>query len=145
MMLGYTGVETVVIYMSYTITRTVDDSFESVRAETEAALSEEGFGILSDIDMGSTLEEKVGEDFRRYRILGACNPPLAYESLSLEIDLGTLLPCNVAIYESDEGDVVVSAIDPTSAIDLASNPELDEIASEVRDRLVRALDSVVSD
>lgn len=130
--------------MSYTITRTVDGSFENVLAETESALAEEGFGILSDIDMGGTLQEKVGEDFRRYRILGACNPPLAYDSLSIDIELGALLPCNVTVYEGDDGDVVVGAVDPEAAIDLASNPELDDIAAEVKERLVRALDAVAS-
>ena len=129
--------------MAYTINRSVDGSFDAVIEETEAALAEEGFGILSDIDMGGTLTEKV-EDFRQYRILGACNPPLAYDSLSLDIDLGALLPCNVAVYEGEDGTVEVRAVDPVEMIDLAANPELDPIAEEVRERLVRALDSVAA-
>lgn len=129
--------------MTYTINRSVEGSFDAVIEETEAALAEEGFGILSDIDMGGTLTEKV-EDFRQYRILGACNPPLAYDSLSLDIDLGALLPCNVAVYEGEDGTVEVRAVDPVEMIDLAANPELDPIAEEVRERLVRALDSVAA-
>lgn len=130
--------------MAYTINRSVEGSFDAVIEETEAALSEEGFGILSDIDMGATLSEKV-EDFRQYRILGACNPPLAFDSLSIDIELGALLPCNVAVYEGAEGTVEVRAVDPVEMIDLAANPELDPIAEEVRERLVRALDSVAAD
>lgn len=129
--------------MTYTINRSVEGSFDAVIEETEAALAEEGFGILSDIDMGGTLTEKV-EDFRQYRILGACNPPLAYDSLSLDIDLGALLPCNVAVYEGEDGTVEVRAVDPVEMIDLAANPELDPIAEEVHERLVRALDSVAA-
>lgn len=130
--------------MVYTIDRTVEEPFDTVIEETEAALSAEGFGVLSDIDMGGTLTEKVGEDFRQYRVLGACNPPLAYDALNLEIELGALLPCNVAVYEGEDGSVEVRAVDPVAMLDLAENPDLDEIAEEVRERLVRALDTVAA-
>ena len=131
--------------MSYTITTTVDGAFDDVIEATEAALSEEGFGILSDIDMGGTLEQKLDEEFRRYRILGACNPPLALEGLNAEIELGALLPCNVVVYEGEEGEIVVTAADPEELIDLTDNPELDDIAAEIRERIVRALDEVGGD
>jgi uncharacterized protein (DUF302 family) len=128
--------------MPYTIERRVDGDFDAVLDRTEAALGEEGFGILADIDIGGTLESKLDEEFRRYRVLGACNPPLAFEALSAEISLGALLPCNVVVYEGEDGDVVVTAVDPEELIDLADNPELDDIAAEIRERLVRALDDV---
>lgn len=130
--------------MSYTIRTEVDGGFDDVLDAVQDALSEEGFGVLSDIDIGGTLEEKLGVDFRRYRVLGACNPPLAFEGLSEEIELGTLLPCNVVVYEGDEGDVVVTAVDPEKLIPVTENPALDHIASEIRERLVRALDSLAS-
>lgn len=128
--------------MSYTNRTRVASSFEDAIDTTIEALGEEGFGILSDIDIESTMEEKLGESFRRYRILGACNPGLAYEGLNEEIDLGALLPCNVAVYETDEGEVVVSAVDPNSLMDLADNEALEPIASEVGDRLERVLSAV---
>lgn len=128
--------------MSYTITRRVDGDFDDVLDRAEDALADEGFGVLSDIDMGGTLESKLDEDFRRYRILGACNPPLAFEALSSEIQLGALLPCNVVVYEGEDGDVVVSAADPDELINLTGNPDLDDIAEEIRERIVRALDVV---
>ncbi len=129
--------------MTYTINRSVDGSFDEFLEEIKDALSAEGFGILSDIDMGGTLTEKV-QDFRQYRILGACNPPLAYDSLSLDIELGALLPCNVAVFEGADDTVEVRAVDPVEMIDLAENPDLEPIAEEVRERLVRALDSVTA-
>lgn len=128
--------------MSYTITRRVDGDFDDVLDRAEDALADEGFGVLSDIDMGGTLESKLDEDFRRYRVLGACNPPLAFEALSSEIHLGALLPCNVVVYEGEDGDVVVTAADPIELIDLTDNPDLDHIAEEIRERIVRALDVV---
>lgn len=140
--MGYTCVGMVVLVMSYTINTRVDAEFDDVIDEVEAALSEEGFGILADIDIGGTLESKLDEDFRRYRVLGACNPPLAFEGLSSEIDLGALLPCNVAVYEGDGGEVEIRAVDPEVLISVTENPELDDIATEIKERLVRALDSV---
>lgn len=128
--------------MSYTIRYRVDGSFDDVVDATTDALAEEGFGILCDIDVQATLEEKLGEDFRQYRILGACNPPLAHEAMSEELELGALLPCNVIVYETDEGDVGVSAIDPGTMLSVVDNPVLDPIADDVADRLERAVSSV---
>ncbi|QLG51055.1 DUF302 domain-containing protein [Natrinema halophilum] len=131
--------------MDYTIQQSVSGSFEDVVDATVAALDEEGFGVLCDIDVQATLEKKLGEEFRKYRILGACNPGLAHEGLSEEIELGALLPCNVIVYETDDGTVVVSAVDPNRLVGVADNAELDSIATEVRDRFDRALSAVADE
>jgi len=108
-------------------------------------LKDEGFGVLCDIDIQATLKEKLGEEFRQYRILGACNPPLAYEGLTEEIELGALLPCNVIVYEPDDGGVMVSMVDPQQLVGVANNEALDSIAAEVNDRLERVLASVADE
>lgn len=128
--------------MGYYLQRTVDGELDEVADDVEAALADEGFGILSEIDVAGTLEKKLGiEDFRDYRILGACNPPLAHEGLDAEIDLGVLLPCNVVVYEGDDG-VVVSAVDPETMLSVVDNPDLDGVATEVRERFERVLDTL---
>lgn len=128
--------------MSYTLDTEVDDPFEDVVARTEDALAEEGFGVLCDIDVKATFAAKLDVDFRKYRILGACNPPLAHEGLTAEPGLGALLPCNVVVYEADDGTVAVRAVDPEELLDAVDNPALDEIAVDVRERFERVLDSV---
>ncbi|WP_335999351.1 DUF302 domain-containing protein [Halorientalis halophila] len=130
--------------MEYTIQTSVTGEFDDVVDVTTAALEDEGFGVLCDIDIQATLEEKLDEEFRQYRILGACNPPLAHEGLTEEIELGALLPCNVVVYESDDSDIVVSAVDPGQLVGIADNDALDSIATEVTDRFERVL-SAVSD
>jgi uncharacterized protein (DUF302 family) len=130
--------------MEYTIQTTVTGGFDDVVDATNAALKEEGFGVLCDIDIQATLKEKLGEEFRQYRILGACNPPLAYDGLTEEIELGALLPCNVIVYENDDGDIVVSAVDPEQLVGIADNDALDSIATEVAERFDRVL-TVVTD
>ncbi|WP_226013428.1 DUF302 domain-containing protein [Halomicrobium salinisoli] len=128
--------------MEYTTQQQVDGEFDDVVQRTIDALGDEGFGVLCDIDVQATFEEKLDEEFRRYRILGACNPPLALEGLEAELELGALLPCNVVVYETDEGDVVVSAVDPEGLVGLTGNDELDSIAEEVGDRFERVLGSL---
>jgi len=128
--------------MGYTIQTTVTAEFDDVVDATNAALRDEGFGVLCDIDIRATLEEKLGEEFRQYRILGACNPPLAYEGLTEETELGVLLPCNVIVYEGDDGDIVVSAVDAKRLVGIADNEELDSIATEVAERFDRVLAAV---
>ena len=128
--------------MSYNITREYDRAFDDVVADVETALSDEGFGVLCDVDVQATLREKLGEEFRRYRILDACNPPLAHEALQEELPLGVLLPCNVVVYETDDGTVGVSAVDPVVMLSIVGNPDLDPIAEEVRDRFERVLGAV---
>ena len=128
--------------MEYTIQTSVTGEFDDVVDSTIAALEDEGFGVLCDIDIQATLKEKLGEEFRQYRILGACNPPLAYEGLTEEIELGSLLPCNVIVYETDDGDIVVSAVDPEQLVGIADNDALDPIATEVTERFDRVLAAV---
>jgi len=128
----------------YTIDRTVDAPFDETVERTIDALAEEGFGVLADIDVQATFEAKLGESIDQYRILGACNPPLAFEALGEEPRLGTLLPCNVVVYETDDGQVGVSAIDPEEMLGIVGNAALDPIASEVRERFERVLDAVAT-
>ncbi|MFC7045797.1 DUF302 domain-containing protein [Halobacteriaceae archaeon GCM10025711] len=128
--------------MSYTIQETVDGEFDAVVDRVTDALGEEGFGILSDIDMQATLKAKLDREFRNYTILGACNPPLASDALDVDIDVGALLPCNVVVYEADDGSVVVSAVDPKTLLDVADDPDLEPIGEEVRERLERALSTL---
>lgn len=123
----------------YTIRYHVDGEFDAVIEAVQDELAEEGFGILCDIDVQATLEEKLGEQFRKYRILGACNPSLAHEAMSEELELGALLPCNVVVFETDDGGVGVSAVDPGEMLSVVGNPALDHIADDVAERLERAL------
>jgi uncharacterized protein (DUF302 family) len=102
------------------------------------ALKAEGFGVLTEIDVRATLQQKLGVDFRRYKILGACNPPFAHRALQAELDAGLMLPCNVIVYEDDDGHAVVSAIDPMQTL-AAQDPRLAPIAEEVGARLTRVV------
>ncbi len=116
-------------------------SYERAVEEAKAALKEEGFGVLCEIDVKKTLKEKLNADFRPYVILGACNPPLAHRALAAELDLGLLLPCNVVVYD-EEGGAVVRAMDPEPVLSLVGNPQLAPIAGEVKSRLRRVVDKV---
>lgn len=132
--------------MEYTMTRRVDGPFQDVVDSVVEALEEEGFGVLSDINLQAKLEEKLDlEGYPEYRILGACNPPLAEQGLDAERDLGALLPCNVVVYEADDGDVVVSAVEPQTLLSVVDNPNLDDIAGDVHDRFDRVLDDVAAE
>jgi len=115
--------------------------YETAVEKVTEALKEEGFGVLTEIDVKATLKKKLDADFRRYVILGACNPPLAHRALSTELDVGLLLPCNVIVYEDGEGSVV-SAADPGAMMEIAGNPDLSSIAEEARERLERAIASL---
>ena len=130
--------------MSYTIQVRVDRPFDDVVADVEEALAAEGFGVLCDIDVTGTFEQKLDKEFRDYRILGACIPPLAAEAIETELSLGALLPCNVVIYASDDGEVVVEAVDPERLVGIADNPALDSVAADVRERFDRVLESVAA-
>ncbi|MFB6310769.1 MAG: DUF302 domain-containing protein [Salinirussus sp.] len=120
--------------MEYTRQVRIQADFETVVATVESALEKHGFGILCDIDVRATMADKLDREFRNYRILGACNPPLAADALNAEITLGALLPCNVVVYETDDGDVVVAAVDPEVLVGIADNPGLESIADEVAAR-----------
>ncbi len=118
--------------------RVIRGGYEEVLAKVPEALQAEGFGVLTRIDVQATLAAKLGVPFRRFQILGACNPAFAHRALTIDLGVGVLLPCNVAVHEADDGATVVSAVDPLQTIG-ARDPRLLEIAREVRERLVRAL------
>jgi uncharacterized protein (DUF302 family) len=120
------------------IRKTVKGDYEKVLAKVPEVLKAEGFGILTRIDVKATLKEKLGVDFRRYQILGACNPKYAHQALTAVVGIGALLPCSVAVWEEDDGRVTVNAVDPLQTI-AAAEPALRPIAEQVRERLARAL------
>ena len=127
----------------YGIGTTIPLEYDSAVARTKEALAAEGFGILSEIDVAATLKKKLDVDFRPYVILGACNPPLAHRALSAERDIGLLLPCNVIVYADDvAGRSVVAAMDPVEALQLTGRDDIASLAQEVRQKLVRALESL---
>jgi uncharacterized protein (DUF302 family) len=129
-------------YMSYYFSKTFADSFEDALARVTAGLKEQGFGILTDIDVQKTLKAKLGVEFRKYRILGACNPPLAFQALGLEDKIGTLLPCSVVVQEAGEGTVEVAAVDPRASIGAVGNPRLNPTAERVAGLLKKVIDGL---
>lgn len=116
--------------------------FDDAISKVTEALKEQGFGVLTEIDAKNVLKEKLGIDRRPYKILGACNPQFAHKAIDIEPELGTLLPCNVLVYEKEDGQVVVSAMNPQAALGLVGNPEIKEIAEEVRKRIENALEKL---
>ncbi len=127
---------------AYGIRRVIDRPYDEALKRTREALSAEGFGVLSEIDIKAKLKEKLGVDFKRYVILGACNPPLAHKALQAEPEIGLLLPCNVIVYEESAKRSVVAAIDPDSMVSVTANERLAEIAKDAKARLERALESL---
>jgi uncharacterized protein (DUF302 family) len=124
--------------MKRTLELSVDEADSRVREE----LQKEGFGILTEIDVTGTLKKKLDVEFRPYRILGACNPALAHQALSTETDIGLLLPCNVVVYEGDEGTSVVSVLDPVDQLGVAGRDDMESLARDVRDRMERVLEAL---
>lgn len=128
--------------MSYYFSKTLPVGFEeAVRRATEA-LQGQGFGIITEIDVQQTFKAKIGIDFRKYRILGACNPKLAHEALQLEDKIGTMLPCNVVVQAVDETHTEVAAIDPVASMQAVDNPRLKEAAERVQKSLKAAIDTL---
>ena len=125
--------------MSYTFSKTLELSFEDAVARTREALTAEGFGIITEIDVQHVLKTKIGADFRQYLILGACNPALAYEALKLEPNVGAMLPCNVVVQDVGGGRTEISAIDPIASMLAIDNPELKVKASAVSEKLYAAM------
>jgi uncharacterized protein (DUF302 family) len=127
---------------SFGIQKTLDKGFDETLAEIPEALKAEGFGVLTEIDVRETLKKKLDVDFRRYRILGACNPPFAHKALQRSLDVGMLLPCNVIVYETDDGRTTVSAVDPMQTLAAQADPEMRPIAEAVQQKLRKVVDSL---
>ena len=128
--------------MSYAFSKSVDDSFEEAIERVTARLAEEGFGVLTTIDVSSTLKKKLDVDFQRYTILGACNPKYAYKALQAEDKIGVMLPCNVIVQQKDGDKVEVSAVDPLASMQAVDNPSLGEIATEVKQKLQSVIEGL---
>jgi uncharacterized protein (DUF302 family) len=128
--------------MSYYISKTVGLGFEEAVEKTIEELKKEGFGVLTDIDIKATMKEKLGADMAEYRILGVCNPPLAYRTLQAEERIGLMIPCNVVVRETREGGVEVSSIDPEAAMAAVGNEQLASAGAEARERLTRVIEGV---
>ena len=126
--------------MAYNLTKKVPYSFEESLKKTKEALTEEGFGVISEIDLKSKFKEKLDVDFREYRILGACNPKLAYQAIEKENNIGVLLPCNVLVQQHDDGQVEISAVNPMETMSGVDNPALASLAQEVTQKLQKAFD-----
>ena len=119
--------------------KTVDKDFDQAVSAVTEELGNEGFGVLTEIDVAATMKKKLDEDMPPYKILGACNPPLAHQAVSAIPEIGLLLPCNVVVREDDAGDVHVSFMDPGSVLGLVDSPEVEPLADEVRQRLQRVM------
>lgn len=126
--------------MSYFDSKLVDQTFEEALERVAEELKKEGFGILTEIDVQATLKNKLDVDFRKYKILGACNPPFAYEALKAEPNIGVLLPCNIVVQETDAGKVEVSFVNPMESMQAVINEEMSEIAEEVSIKLAYVLE-----
>ena len=129
--------------MSYYLSKTLETSFDAAVEKVTEALKKEGFGVLTEIDMQATMKKKLDVDIQKYRILGACNPPLAYQALQAEDKIGLMLPCNVIVQEVAGGGTEVAAIDPVASMQAVNNPKLGEVGVQVREKLKRVIDSLV--
>jgi len=128
--------------MAYYYSKTVNLGFDEAVSSVTQALKKEGFGILTDIDVKSTIKKKLDVDFRNYRILGACNPPFAYKALQAEDKIGTMLPCNVIVQETADGGIEIAAIDPIASMKAIDNPKLSEIAETIGQKLKTVIETV---
>jgi uncharacterized protein (DUF302 family) len=128
--------------MSYHFSKTSDLAFDEAVSKVTAALKDEGFGVLTEINVQETLKKKLNVDFRKYKILGACNPSLAYQALQAEDKVGVMLPCNVIIQERGDGKVEVAAVDPVASMRAIPNPVLAAVAGQVRSKLKKVIESL---
>ena len=128
--------------MSYYFNKVLDVSFEEAILKVTEELKKEGFGILTEIDVKTVLKKKLDVDIQSYKILGACNPKFAHKALQLEDKIGTMMPCNVIVQETAEGKVEVAAVDPVLSMQAVDNPDLREVAEEVRSKLKKVIDSL---
>jgi uncharacterized protein (DUF302 family) len=128
--------------MTYYYAKEIDLNFDKAIIRVTEELKKEGFGVLTEIDAKTTLKKKLDADFRNYRILGACNPPLAHQALQAEPHIGLMLPCNVVVQEGDSGQTLISAIDPVASMQAVENEALGEVAVQVRAKLQKVIESV---
>lgn len=128
--------------MKYYFNKTVKGTFEEVIDTVTQGLKEEGFGVLTEIDVTATLKEKLDIDFKKYRILGACNPPYAYKALQAEDKIGTMLPCNVIVQEIEEGVFEVAAVNPMASMQAVENKKLSKVAEEITDKLEKIINKL---
>ena len=128
--------------MEYGYKRVINDSFESVEAKAREMLAEQGFGVLTEVNVKNTLKEKLDIDFGKYQILGACNPPLAFEALSSELGVGLFMPCNVVVWENEDKSTTVASIDAKTMSDLIQNDQINALAERVNALLKIALDAI---
>lgn len=128
--------------MDYGYQRIINKSFENVNQEIRESLQKRGFGVLTEINVNETLKKKLGVDFRKYLILGACNPAFAYEALEAELEIGLLLPCNVVLWENEDGTTTLSAIDAQKMLGVSEMAGLEEVAEKVNNLLRQAVDAV---
>jgi|AntRauTorcE11897_2_1112592.scaffolds.fasta_scaffold04210_2 uncharacterized protein (DUF302 family) len=130
------------LIMKYFTSKTTDRSYEQAITDVTELLKEEGFGVLTEIDVKETLKKKLDVDFKKYKILGACNPNFAYQALQAEDKIGVMLPCNVIVEEHEDGTVEVSAVDPVASMQAVSNDKLRPIAEQVRSNLKKVIDQL---
>ena len=128
--------------MTYYFEKEIALNFEDTVFRATEELMKEGFGVLTEIDVKATLKKKLDVDFRNYRILGACNPPFAYQALQAEAQIGLMLPCNVVVQENENGRTIVSAIDPLASMQAVENESLGEVAEQVRAKLQKVIESI---
>jgi uncharacterized protein (DUF302 family) len=128
--------------MTYYFSKEIDLSFDDAIGRVTEELKKEGFGVLTEIDVKATLKKKLDADFRNYRILGACNPPLAHQALKAEPHIGLMLPCNVVVQESESGKTLISAIDPVASMQAVENETLGQVAEQVRGKLQKVIESI---
>jgi uncharacterized protein (DUF302 family) len=128
--------------MTYYFEKALDIPYEEAITKVTNDLAKEGFGILTEIDVKETLKIKIDVDFKKYKILGACNPRFAHKALSVEEKIGLMMPCNVIVYEAEAGKSVVAAVDPVASMKAIDNPELEKVASEVREQLRNVIENL---
>jgi uncharacterized protein (DUF302 family) len=128
--------------MEYYFSKTVHGTYDELVSRTIEALKTEGFGVISEINIHEKLKEKIGVDFKRYKILGACNPPFAYKALQAEDKIGTMLPCNVLVIEQNSGTIEIVSVNPLASMMAVQNPALADVAMEITDRLKRVISKI---
>jgi uncharacterized protein (DUF302 family) len=130
------------IIMEYYFSKTLNVSFDEAVKQINEALKTEGFGVISEINMHDKLKEKLGVDFKRYKILGACNPPYAYKALQAEDKIGTMMPCNVLVIEQGQNKIEIAAVNPIASMQAITNPALGDIALEVTNKLKKVIENL---